>query len=156
MKFLFKKFIYSLLLQMCKKNQKKTTSFTLQQWGPQSLQLPIAPLKKKKKKKAHKRSHFAVRREKWSIVHVPADMHYLWRCHSGLGSFSFHKWTHNRYRTRSFHLQPSTYCGKSQCHESPLERINEWKIFKNVLIPLIKWACLVLNGNWGRSWDGLQ
>lgn len=150
MKFLFKKFIYSLLLQMCK---KKTTSFTLQQWGPQSLQLPIAPLFKKK---AHKRSHFAVRREKWSIVHVPADMHYLWRCHSGLGSFSFHKWTHNRYRTRSFHLQPSTYCGKSQCHEIPLERINEWKIFKNVLIPLIKWACLVLNGNWGRSWDGLQ
>lgn len=48
MKFLFKKFIYSLLLQMCKKN-KKTTSFTLQQWGPQSLQLPIAPLLKKKK-----------------------------------------------------------------------------------------------------------
>lgn len=155
MKFLFKKFIYSLLLQMCKKNQKKQHLSLYNNGAHSHFSFPSLHFKKKKKK-AHKRSHFAVRREKWSIVHVPADMHYLWRCHSGLGSFSFHKWTHNRYRTRSFHLQPSTYCGKSQCHESPLERINEWKIFKNVLIPLIKWACLVLNGNWGRSWDGLQ
>lgn len=155
MKFLFKKFIYSLLLQMCKKT-KKNNIFHSTTMGPTVTSASHRSTLKKKKKKAHKRSHFAVRREKWSIVHVPADMHYLWRCHSGLGSFSFHKWTHNRYRTRSFHLQPSTYCGKSQCHESPLERINEWKIFKNVLIPLIKWACLVLNGNWGRSWDGLQ
>lgn len=148
MKFLFKTSLFILFCYKCVKNN----IFHSTTMGPTVTSASHRSTLKKKKAQ----SHFAVRREKWSIVHLPADMHYLWRCHSGLGSFSFHKWTHNRRRTRSFPLQPSTYCGKSQCHESPLERINEWKIFKNVLIPLIKWARLVLDGNWGRSWDGLQ